>query len=107
MPPPQRNRPTVFTAADVYTAASPTTPVSGAARGERLLAGQRVGAYELVQRIGRGGLGDVYRARPAAGGTEVALKLLRGGEDASPAELRSFERECEVASRLAHPFILP
>jgi serine/threonine protein kinase len=107
MPPPDRNRPADFPAADVNTAASPTTPVNGPARSERLLAGKHVGGYELVQRIGRGGLGDVYRARHEAGGAEVALKLLRGGEESTPAELRSFERECEVARRLSHPFILP
>jgi serine/threonine protein kinase len=109
MSPHEPNRPTVLPGgADVHTAASPTTPpVSGPARIGALRSGQQVGGYELIQRIGRGGLGDVYRARSLSSGEEVALKLLRTGDDASPGELRSFEREIEVARRLAHPFILP
>src|SRR4051794_35111379 len=65
------------------------------------------GRYELLELISRGGLGDVYRARPAGGGGEVAVKLLRGGEDAGVAERRSFQRELETAGRLCHPGILP
>src|SRR5436190_22949984 len=69
---------------------------------------QRLGNYELLERIGHGGLGDVHRAWNTAGQpAEVALKVLRGGEDASPAEVRSFRREIEVARRLRHPGILP
>jgi serine/threonine protein kinase len=108
MSPHEPNRPTFLPGgADVHTAANPTTPVSGPARSGLLRSGEHVGGYELIQRIGRGGLGDVYRARALASGEEVALKLLRTGDEASPGELRSFERECEVARRLAHPFILP
>ncbi len=76
-------------------------------RAGALRSGTQVGGYQLLQRIGRGGLGDVYRARSLTNNEEVALKLLRAGDDASAGELRSFERECEVARRLAHPFILP
>jgi serine/threonine-protein kinase len=83
---------------------SPTAPLGG--RGPTL-AGERVGGYELLERIARGGLGDIYRARSPHSGEVVALKLLRGGEDASPAELRTFEREYEAARRLAHPNLLP
>src|SRR5262245_31496111 len=65
--------------------------------------GQRVGPYELCERVGRGGLGDVYRARHATTGQEVALKFLRAGEEATPAEKRSFARELTSARRLSHP----
>jgi serine/threonine-protein kinase len=109
MSPHDPNRPNILPAgagADVQTPADATTPVSGPVRVGALRSGTQVGGYELLQRIGRGGLGDVYRAR-APTGEEVALKLLRAGDDASAGELRSFERECEVARGLAHPFILP
>ncbi len=67
-----------------------------------------VGPYLLDERVGRGGLGLVYRARRADGtGGEVALKYLRAGEDATPAERRSFARELEAARRLSHPGIVP
>jgi serine/threonine-protein kinase len=90
----------------------PTTPQMAAAapqvRRAPLLA--KVGDYDLLDRVGHGGLGDVYRARHrGADGTDqvVALKLLRGGEEASPGELKSFEKELEAAKRLNHPNLLP
>jgi serine/threonine-protein kinase len=90
-----------------HTSQLPTTPFArqGEAPGRPLC--QRLGGYELLERIGRGGLGDVYRARHLPSGAVVALKVLRGGDEASPAEVRSFEREIEAARRLDHPRILP
>ena len=66
----------------------------------------QVGPYDLLARIGHGGLGDVYRARHRDTGEVVALKLLRGGDRADPAEGRTIQREIEAAGRLAHPGIL-
>jgi serine/threonine-protein kinase len=66
---------------------------------------RRLGHYELLERIGRGGMGDVYRARQCPPlDRVVALKLLRTGEDF---EVRTFTREIEVARRLRHPNLLP
>ena len=49
---------------DPRTPDGPTTPVAAAVRAGPLLCGQHVGGYELMERIGRGGLGDVYRRAP-------------------------------------------
>src|SRR5262249_26757791 len=106
LPPDTAHQPNTSLAPRDQESSAATTLASG--RDERpALSGQRVGAYELLERIGRGGLGDVYRARHGATGEVVALKLLRGGGDADPAEVRSFRREIEAARRLSHPGILP
>src|SRR4051794_15136915 len=89
----------VASVGDVVTATAPPAAPAAPPR--------RVGPYEVLERVGRGGLGDVYRARHAGTGREVALKLLRAGEDATPAERRSFARELASARRLCHPGILP
>jgi hypothetical protein len=67
-----------------------------------------LGPYELLEKIGQGGLGDVYRARQLPPLERiVAVKLLRGGDQASREEIRSFDKEVEVAQRLRHPHLLP
>ena len=108
MPPPDTDHSvTTPPIPDVLTPAGPTTP-GALGRGTLLFSGQQVGGYELLERIGRGGLGDVYRARPLSeDGPQVALKLLRGGDDAGAAERHSFDREYEAARRLTHPNLLP
>ncbi len=71
-----------------------------------LRAGQRfLGQYELFERIGRGGMGHVYRARQGRPLDRiVALKLLHSGDEF---EIHTFEKEIEVARRLRHPNLLP
>ncbi len=72
------------------------------------LEGMRLGAYELIERIGGGGMAEVYRAKQlTAFGREVAIKVIRTGysEDASFRE--RFLREAQAISRLSHPNILP
>jgi tetratricopeptide (TPR) repeat protein len=68
--------------------------------------GQRVGAYEIVSEIGRGGMGSVYLARRADGQFEqtVALKLIKRGMD-TDAVLARFRYEREILARLHHPYI--
>ena len=67
---------------------------------------QRLGRYELVRELARGGAGVVYLARDERLGREVALKLLRAGEQASPEQLSRFEVEARMAARLRHPGIV-
>ena len=68
-------------------------------------AGTRIGGFELVDLLGEGGFGVVWRARPVAGDMpDVALKLLRPGLDRGVVEQR-FEREREVLGRLDHAHI--
>ena len=69
-----------------------------------LLAGRRIGPFEIVEEIGRGGMAVVFRASRRDGGfdQEVALKLLTVGSVASGERVR---REKEVLARLRHPHI--
>ena len=67
---------------------------------------QRIGAYELLGRVGRGGMGEVYRARRPGADFEqkVALKLLRRGMDSEDIVHR-FQRERRILAQLEHPGI--
>lgn len=67
---------------------------------------RRVGSYEIVRELGRGGVGVVYEAH-APDGTRVALKMLLQGPYAAPAQRRRFEREAELLATLHHPVIVP
>ncbi|HYF16190.1 MAG TPA: serine/threonine-protein kinase [Phycisphaerales bacterium] len=68
------------------------------------LIGARLGAFEVLEEVGSGGMGAVYRARQANPGRDVALKVMRAGLS-SPALLRRFEHEAAALARLRHPAI--
>src|SRR5688572_20573486 len=62
----------------------------------------RIGRYELLERIGQGSLGVLYRARDTLLGREVAVKVMAGGfQGDEPAQARFF-REAKAAARLQH-----
>ena len=63
-----------------------------------------VGRYHLLEVVGRGGMAEVWRARDNSGAV-VAIKILRGGIDASEHALRRLKREAEIMQRLAHPHV--
>ena len=70
----------------------------------RLQSGTRIGPYEVVERLGAGGMGEVYRARDAKLQRDVAIKILPDGTlDAD--RLARFEREARVLAALNHPNI--
>lgn len=68
---------------------------------------RRLGDYELVEEIGRGAMGVVYRARQVRLDRWVAVKLLLVGAFASPESVKRFEREAQASGRLRHPNIVP
>ncbi|MBM3999233.1 MAG: serine/threonine protein kinase [Planctomycetes bacterium] len=63
---------------------------------------RRIGNYELIEEIGRGGMGVVYRARQVGLNRHVALKMVLSGDFASARELHRFQMEGESAARLQH-----
>ena len=60
-----------------------------------------IGRYHLLEVVGRGGMAEVWRARDNSGAV-VAIKILRGGIDASEHSLRRLKREAEIMQRLSH-----
>jgi len=68
--------------------------------------GRRVGVYRIVEQIGAGGMGEVYRASRADDQfqKEVALKVIRAGQD-SGAVISRFKNERQILARLEHPNI--
>ncbi len=72
------------------------------------LEGTRLGAYELLERLGEGGMAEVYRARQStAFGREVAIKVILPEFSQETTFRARFLREAEAVSRLSHPHILP
>ena len=68
--------------------------------------GAHLGNFEIVELLGRGGMGEVWRARDARLRREVAIKVLPAGLAREPDRIARFEREARAASALNHPNIV-
>ncbi|HTR03023.1 MAG TPA: protein kinase [Thermoanaerobaculia bacterium] len=70
-----------------------------------LVAGTRLGPYEVVSPLGAGGMGEVYKAKDTRLGRTVAVKVLPQHLSASAEVRQRFEREAKTVSQLSHPHI--
>lgn len=100
------DQPTVITACD----GAPLEPASSEAKVEivnpRLSPGNTVGPYELLEFIGGGGMGRVFRAYDVRLSRIVALKVLTAEQASDPQILARFQNEARSAARLSHPGIV-
>ena len=71
-----------------------------------LIAGAKLGPYEIVAPIGAGGMGEVYRARDPRLGRDVAIKVVLAAFAADSERVHRFEQEARAAAALNHPNIL-
>src|SRR5450755_3095520 len=70
-----------------------------------LTTGTKLGPYEIQSSLGAGGMGEVYRARDARLGRDVAIKILSSHLSSNPDLKARFEREAKAISALSHPHI--
>lgn len=85
--------------------ARPGCPASSAGKSGGAT-GELWGDYQLLETIGRGAMGTVFKARQMRLNRLVALKLIREAPNASGSEFKRFQREAEALARLQHPHIV-
>jgi len=88
------------------TATPVSTALPAAARADPDLSGRRIGDYQLLRRLGRGGMADVYLAEQLSLRRQVALKVLKTSLAGDEAYIRRFQYEAQAAARLVHANIV-
>ncbi len=83
-----------------------SSPPTTGSEPSTLLPGTRFGIYEILQRLGAGGMGEVYRARDTRLDRELAIKTLSLNRGSQPEALSRFDREARSACALNHPNIV-
>jgi serine/threonine protein kinase len=68
--------------------------------------GRVLGPYQIVAKVGEGGMGEVYRARDTRLGRDVAIKILPASFAADPDRRARFEREAQAVATLSHPNVI-
>jgi len=84
---------------------TPAAKVLTEVQGQSLV-GQQIGSYKVLSLLGSGGMGQVYRAKDAKLGREVAIKVLPREFSSDPERVRRFGQEARAASALNHPNII-
>jgi serine/threonine-protein kinase len=74
--------------------------------GQTLAAGEKVGRYEILHRLGKGGMGEVYLAHDKSLGRDVAIKVLLPEFTCESERVHRFKLEAKAASALNHPNII-
>src|SRR5579863_3518273 len=74
--------------------------------GRSSMTGRVISHYRIIEKIGSGAMGEVFRARDERLGRDVALKLIRQSSSENPDHLRRFEQEARAAAALNHPNIV-
>jgi tRNA A-37 threonylcarbamoyl transferase component Bud32 len=85
---------------------STTSPPSDDARGEPDLTGRQLGDYQILRRLGRGGMAEVYLAEQLSLRRQVAIKVLRRTLAQDEAYVRRFQYEARAAAKLVHANIV-
>jgi serine/threonine-protein kinase len=104
---PARPHPAVIAEPAACTMATPASPLnSPEERPEPDLSGRKIGDYQLLRRLGRGGMAEVYLAEQLSLRRQVALKVLRANLSGDDAYIRRFQHEAQAAAKMVHANIV-